>query len=134
MTPAEARAAVVGHFVTQWANRTPIDHDEDARATPTAPFVRIALQHNGGLPQSWTGPVTHWLRFGFVQIQVLVPGGKGTAEVDTLTNAAVQILEGRRFTGGLRLGAATVQDAGRDDYGNRQTLVSISFEYTDSHA
>lgn len=134
MTPAEARAAVVGHFVTQWSGRTPIDHDEDARATPTPPFVRISLRHNGGLPQSWTGNIVHWQRFGFVQIQVLVPGGKGTAEVDNYTNAAVQILEGRRFTGGLRLGAATVQDAGRDDYGNRQSIVAIPFEYTDSHA
>jgi hypothetical protein len=134
MTPAEARAAVVGHFVTQWANRTPIDHDEDARATPTPPFVRVALQHNGALPQSWTGPVVHWSRFGVVSVQAIVPGGRGTADVDALAAAAVQILEGRKFAGGLRLGAAVVQDAGRDDYGNRLTVVSVSFEYTDSHA
>lgn len=134
MTPAEARAAVVGHFTTQWAARTPIDHDEDARATPQPPFVRVRMQHNGGLPQSWTGTTVHWQRFGIVVAQVVVPGGKGTAEVDTLANAAVQILEGKRFDGGLRLGASTVQDAGRDEFGNRITVVSTSFEYTDSHA
>lgn len=134
MTPAEARAAVVGLFVSQWANRTPIDHDEDARATPTAPFVRISLQHLAGLPQAWTGEVVHYLRLGNVAIQVLTPGGKGTAEVDTLTTAAVQILEGKRFAGGLRLGAATIRDAGRDDFGSRRTMIEIPFEYDDSHA
>lgn len=134
MTPAEARAAVVGHFVSQWANRTPIDHVEDARATPPAPFVRVAVQHDGGLAQSWTGPTIHWARFGIVNVQVIVPGGKGTADADALANAAVQILEGRRFAGGLRLGASTVQDVGRDEFGNMIMVVATSFEYTDSHA
>jgi hypothetical protein len=134
MTPAEARAAVVGLFTTQWAARTPIDHDEDAGQTPVAPFVRVALQHNGSVPQSWTGNVVHWARFGFVVVQVLVQGGKGTAEADALSVAAVQILEGKAFAGGLRLGAAAISDAGRDDYGNRQTVVRVPFEYTDSHA
>ena len=138
MTLAEARAAAISLFVTQWAGRTPIDHDDDNRPTPSAPFVRIVMQPNGSIPLCWGGSVVEWQRFGYLHIQIFVPGGQGTAQSDELAQAAARILEGKRLgTGGrLRLGAAAINDIGRDEAntGMRQCNVLIAFEYEDSHA
>lgn len=138
MTPAEARAAAISLFVTQWANRTPIDHDDDNRPTPSAPFVRITMQHNGSFPQSWNGPSVNWTRFGIIHIQIFVPGGQGTAQSDELAQVAVRILEGKTLGSGgvLRLKAAGINDIGRDETntGLRQTNVTVAFEHEDSHS
>lgn len=138
MTPAEARAAAISLFVTQWAGRTPIDHDDDNRPTPSAPFARIVMQHNGSIPLCWGGSVVEWQRFGYLHIQIFVPGGQGTAQSDELAQAAARILEGKRLGTGkaLRLGAAAINDIGRDETntGLRQCNISIEFSYEDSHA
>lgn len=136
MTPSEARAVALTKFETDWANRTPIDHDDDNKPTPNAPFVRITMQHAGSIPLCW-GSVIEWQRFGNIHIQVFTPGGRGTAESDVLVQAAVRSLEGRTLGAGqaLRLKAASITDVARDEtnIGVRQTSIVIPFEYEDSH-
>lgn len=129
MTPAEARAATLTRFVTEWANRTPIDHDADNRGTPNAPYIRIVMRHEGGIRFT----TSENQRFGLVFVQVFVQGGRGTAESDTLAYAAARILESRNI-GIIRFSAAEIRDIGQDEEGSglRQCNVTIPFEYEDA--
>ncbi len=139
MTPKQARAYIEGAFKAEWGSTVPVDYNNDMQSVPQAPFVRLVVRNGGtSRPDSMTGDMIRYERYGIVFVQVFTALGVGPAPADDLARKAIDILEGRDFGRStndcLSLGAASQNDIGNNDTGHWQVNVSVPFVFSEYKA
>jgi len=98
----DARKAIYDKFVTDWADETIFDFDNEDFEPPNGdtPWVRLVVRNRLGRQES-LGAIGQrkFLREAAVIVQVFVPLDKGLSEADRLATKVRDIFEGTRLSG-----------------------------------
>lgn len=131
VTLAVAREAIYEKWATDWGATSPYVFDNEKFDSPSsAAWVRVAVRHQTSTLECIGGTGNNtYMRSGVVFVQVFTPVDQGTAEADSLSQAARAIFEGITLSSNaIRFNNVTIREIGAD--GSRyQINLECRFDY-----
>ena len=127
----EAKEAVLSRFVDSWGDTTRYVFDNE-KFNSGVEWVRVVVRNTGAEQETLGGVGSRkFLRRATLFVQVFVPVGEGTKNMDALSRQARDIYEGVSFSGVRFPGAGVVRETGSDGTWNR-SIVEIEFQYDET--
>lgn len=128
-TVAQARAAMQSFFHATWADKIPVawDNTDDMTPSPDEPWVRVSVLHDGdpGSGQQTIGTNNLFRRTGNLVVNVFVPKGSGTEEMDGYVQDILNIFDEKTTAGpeSVRFTAGRARENGVDGVWFMSTVV-----------
>ena len=125
----EAKVAILNAFNAAWADRQPVDTDNDDFNEPQGePWARIVIRTQP-TSQDTLGRIGNrkFLRVGIVFLQLFAPVKTGTYDLDILAEEMRELFEGTRL-GGIWFYETQLTENGEDGKYYSYTLQSL-FNY-----
>lgn len=136
-SPKTMRNAIYEAFLTGWGSATAVLIEDQEGVPPVAndPWVRISVQHNDGEQAALGGEAGNqfFRRFGVVFVQVFVPRGKGTNDLDDYSYTALKVFEGQAVLGAFFRNCRITSLPPDRDSKWAQANVVAEFQYDDIH-